>query len=165
MTAFVHQNVLIFALEAAVPDPWGRLQCGIKIKRLGRRTIRHSFIGMILMPYFASRALAGALLCLGLAACPATPPVGPGNAPDTDTMAAVMDKWTRSCALCHVNGEGGAPRVGVVEEWQPRLAQGREVLLTHTIEGFNSMPPLGYCMACERDDFDALIDFMAEGAQ
>ena len=25
------------------------------------------------------------------------------------------------------------------------------------------MPPLGYCMACERDDFVALIDFMTDG--
>ena len=109
------------------------------------------------------------LACIGTVAC--TPDAArepdPSSvvAPVSQVAEAIVSKWTRSCALCHVNGEGGAPRVGVVEEWQPRLAQGREVLLTHTIEGFNSMPPLGYCMACERDDFDALIDFMAEGAQ
>lgn len=72
----------------------------------------------------------------------------------------VMQMWSRSCALCHVSGIAGAPRIGNAEEWQPRLAQGKEVLLTHTIEGFNAMPPLGYCMACEREDFIAMIDFM-----
>jgi len=77
--------------------------------------------------------------------------------PDT----ALMDKWSRSCALCHVTGNAGAPRVGDGEQWAPRLAQGMDVLLQHTLEGFNDMPPLGYCMSCERDDFVALIEFMA----
>lgn len=72
----------------------------------------------------------------------------------------VAQMWSRSCALCHVTGIGGAPRIGNVAEWQPRLAQGKDVLLAHTIEGFNAMPPLGYCMACERADFIAMIDFM-----
>ena len=76
-----------------------------------------------------------------------------------------MDKWSRSCALCHVNGEAGAPRVGHPEEWQPRLAQGKDVLISHTIEGFNDMPSLGYCMSCEREDFEAMIDFMSGGGQ
>jgi cytochrome c5 len=53
-----------------------------------------------------------------------------------------MQMWSRSCALCHVDGNAGAP---------------------HTVEGLNSMPPLGYCMACERDDFLAMIDFMTAG--
>jgi cytochrome c5 len=71
--------------------------------------------------------------------------------------------WSQSCALCHVDGKGGAPHVGNVDEWLPRLAQGEEVLLTHTLEGLNNMPPLGYCMACERDDFLAMINFMTAG--
>lgn len=71
-----------------------------------------------------------------------------------------LHHWSRSCALCHATGTGGAPRLGHPEDWRPRLARGRESLLSHTIEGFNNMPPLGYCMACEREDFIALIDFM-----
>jgi len=75
-----------------------------------------------------------------------------------------MAKWSRSCVLCHVNGEGGAPRVGHPEEWVGRVEQGETVLLTHTIEGYNRMPPLGYCMDCEAEDFEALIQFMAHGS-
>ncbi len=74
-----------------------------------------------------------------------------------------MQLWARSCALCHVDGNGGAPRVGNVEEWAPRLAQGPEVLLRHTLEGLGNMPPLGYCMACEEEDFSAMINFMTRG--
>ena len=116
---------------------------------------------------FVSKPVACALLCLGLVACDTTKPVAPGEPPsEPEAVAdAPMQKWARSCALCHVNGEGGAPRMGVVEEWQPRLAQGKEVLLTHTIEGFNNMPPLGYCMACERDDLMAMIDLMTGGVK
>lgn len=72
-----------------------------------------------------------------------------------------MGKWARSCALCHVTGVAGAPIVGDSQQWQQRLAQGEEVILRHTLEGFNSMPPLGYCMACEVDDFRAMIGYMA----
>ena len=75
-----------------------------------------------------------------------------------------MAKWSRSCVLCHVNGEGGAPRVGHPEEWATRIEQGHSALLTHTIEGYNRMPPLGYCMDCEAEDFEALIRFMADGS-
>ncbi|MCZ6640146.1 MAG: c-type cytochrome [Gammaproteobacteria bacterium] len=83
----------------------------------------------------------------------------------TPAGSTPIEKWSRSCSLCHVNGIGGAPRVGDTEDWAPRLAQGDEVLLTHTIEGFNNMPPLGYCMDCERPDFVALIKFMSSGSR
>jgi cytochrome c5 len=76
------------------------------------------------------------------------------------TESTAMAQWARSCALCHVNGEGGAPVVGDKEDWQPRLAQGEDMLLKHTIEGFNNMPPLGYCMDCEEDSFLEIIRFM-----
>jgi|TARA_B100002003_G_scaffold251242_1_gene293838 cytochrome c5 len=81
------------------------------------------------------------------------------------TDAAVMGKWGRSCALCHVNGEAGAPIVGDRAEWQQRLAQGEESILQRVLEGYNSMPPLGYCMACEVSDFRAMIGFMAGNNQ
>ena len=74
-----------------------------------------------------------------------------------------MQMWTRSCALCHITGNGGAPRIGNADEWTPRLAQGLDLLLQHTVEGLNDMPPLGYCMACERGDFVAMIELMTDG--
>jgi cytochrome c5 len=71
-----------------------------------------------------------------------------------------MQQWSNSCALCHVTGVAGAPVLGDAEQWGSRLVQGKDVLLAHTLEGFNSMPPLGYCMSCDTDDFSAMIDFM-----
>jgi len=72
-----------------------------------------------------------------------------------------MEKWSRSCVLCHVNGEGGAPLIGDKDDWDPRLAQGEAILLQHTLEGIGKMPPLGYCMDCTERDYLVLIDFMA----
>lgn len=75
--------------------------------------------------------------------------------------AQVMRLWSTSCALCHADGTAGAPRVGDSQAWQARLAKGREALLHNTVAGYARMPPLGYCMACEADDFVSMIEFMA----
>ena len=85
-------------------------------------------------------------------------------ASSTAPSAEVMAQWTRSCALCHVRGEGGAPVIGDREAWAPRLAQGEDILLQHTLEGLNNMPPLGYCMDCEETDFRQIIRFMGGDA-
>jgi len=82
-----------------------------------------------------------------------------------EVRTQAMEKWSRSCALCHVAGEGGAPKTGNREDWLPRIGQGTEVLLAHTQAGFNRMPPLGYCMDCSQEDFLIMIDFMAGAAR
>lgn len=120
------------------------------------------------------RALLVTVLAAAVAGCGEAPAVDPPDAPpdaadaapfsDAEVTADVMGLWSRSCVLCHVHGEANAPRLGDAEAWAPRLAQGEEALLAHTVEGYNDMPPLGYCMACEREDFRALIRFMAGGA-
>lgn len=84
----------------------------------------------------------------------------PVVATDQQREAALL-KWSRSCALCHVNGEAGAPVTADKQAWQPRLAQGQDVLMEHTLDGYNQMPPLGYCMDCTRTDFAILIEFMS----
>ncbi len=35
--------------------------------------------------------------------------------------------------------------------------------MQHAVEGYNNMPPLGYCQACEREDLRALIKLMSAG--
>lgn len=115
--------------------------------------------------------LLGLLLGSSLLACAADRIAEPVLVPPGTTAEAaggvvlndaVLRQWTHSCALCHVSGNGGAPRVGNTDEWRLRVEQGVEVLYQHTVEGFNNMPPLGYCMSCERDDFMAMIEFMVD---
>lgn len=75
-----------------------------------------------------------------------------------------QQRWNRSCGLCHIDGNAGAPRIGHAEEWQNRVTKGRDVLLNGTLDGIGDMPPLGYCMACSKEDFRAMIDFMISSA-
>ena len=87
------------------------------------------------------------------------------NPPFADAAMTDLGKerWARTCAMCHVRGEGGAPKIGDAAEWNKRLAQGEAAVLDHAINGFGNMPPPGYCMDCERDDLRAYIRFMATG--
>jgi cytochrome c5 len=60
----------------------------------------------------------------------------------------------------------GAPRLGDSEAWAPRIAQGRSVLLTSTIEGIApAMPQRGLCLSCSDEDLAAAVDYMVEESQ
>lgn len=119
------------------------------------RTIPPKFVFLVFAILLAGCASSGNQF--PVAANGYQPPVYSAQAADEDVMA----KWSRSCALCHITGEAGAPVVGDTAEWQRRLQQGEDTILNHVVEGFNSMPPLGYCMACEVSDFRAMVAYMA----
>lgn len=82
--------------------------------------------------------------------------------PENADLAAL---YQRSCYACHVNTGSRAPLTGDAKAWQPRLEQGMNQLLNHVIDGFGGMPPLGMCMDCSAEDFEALIHFMATPAE
>jgi len=106
-------------------------------------------------------ARAGALaLALLLGGCGSPAPETP-TAPRATLPAALAPVYARTCAVCHANPASGAPLAGDFKAWAPRAAQGRAVLVDHAINGYRSMPPLGTCMACSREDFDALVAWMA----
>ncbi|MCS0323156.1 cytochrome c5 family protein [Vibrio diabolicus] len=67
------------------------------------------------------------------------------------------------CIACHASGVNGAPKTGNADDWTPRIAQGKETLVKHALEGFNAMPAKGTCMDCSDDEIIAAIDHMIEG--
>ena len=74
----------------------------------------------------------------------------------------VYDKF---CAACHEEGEADAPLVAS-EAWEPRVAQGYDVLLKHTKEGFGEqMPAMGNCVDCTDDELEAAILYMITGEE
>jgi len=73
-------------------------------------------------------------------------------------IAAIYD---RSCRSCHTIAATGAPLTGDRAAWAPRLDKGMPTLVDNVINGFGGMPPLGLCMDCDADQFEALILFMA----
>ncbi|WP_213609282.1 cytochrome c5 family protein [Pseudoalteromonas sp.] len=66
--------------------------------------------------------------------------------------------YQAACFACHGTGALGAPKSA--DDWAPRIAKGKDVLLEHSINGFNAMPPRGTCMDCSDDEISAAIDFM-----
>ncbi|MBU5616622.1 c-type cytochrome [Psychrobacter sp. TAE2020] len=47
------------------------------------------------------------------------------------------------CHTCHAAGLLGSPKLGDAGAWGPRIAQGKETLYTHAINGYNAMPAKG----------------------
>ena len=107
----------------------------------------------------------GALVAaLSLTACGAPPPAA--LTPEqvmalTPADARLAGLYETSCKACHAMPGNLAPQVRDHAAWDPRWKQGEQVLLDHTIQGFNAMPAGGQCASCTPDDFKALIRFMA----
>ena len=130
-----------------------------------------------------SSLLAVAILSLFLAACgekasapaPAVEaPVAPAPAPAAAAPAAApvaentvgKSAYNRTCALCHGAGVAGAPKPGDKEDWAPRIAQGKDTMYKHAIEGFTGakglMPARGGSPNLSDDDVKAAVDFMVD---
>ena len=72
-----------------------------------------------------------------------------------------MDKYNKSCGVCHNTGAANAPKTGDAAAWEPRLAKGMETLLQSVNNGLNAMPPKGMCFDCTEDEYKELITYMA----
>lgn len=110
---------------------------------------------------------------------PATPPAAEAPAPAapaaTPATPAVADNalgsstYNKVCALCHAAGVGGAPKPGDKTDWGPRIAQGKDVLYKHAIEGFTGqkgmMPPRGANPALKDEEVKAAVDFMVSKSE
>lgn len=70
--------------------------------------------------------------------------------------------YQTSCFACHGTGALDAPKKGDAA-WKPRLDQGFDILLKHSIEGIRNMPARGTCADCTDDELAAAIKFMTEG--
>jgi cytochrome c5 len=75
------------------------------------------------------------------------------------------DIYNKSCIACHGSGAAGAPKLGDVAGWTPRIGQGIDTLYTHAIKGFNGMPAKGLCMDCSEDEIKVTVDYMVNNSQ
>lgn len=57
--------------------------------------------------------------------------------PEDPLLAKGRVVYMAECALCHDEGEDGAPPLARMEEWKTRAAKGEEVLFDHAINGFS----------------------------
>ncbi len=68
------------------------------------------------------------------------------------------------CSMCHAAGVAGAPKPGDKADWGPRIAQGKDTLYKHAVEGFTGakgmMPARGGGSALTDDELKAAVDYM-----
>lgn len=75
-----------------------------------------------------------------------------------------MEKYNKSCVVCHAQGVAGAPATGDAAAWEPRLEKGMNALVASVKNGLNAMPPMGMCFDCSDDEYVELVKFMAAPA-
>ena len=72
------------------------------------------------------------------------------------------------CSMCHAAWVAGAPKPGDKADWGPRIAQGKDTLYKHALEGFNgskgSMPARGGSTLPD-DAIRAAVDYMVAQSQ
>jgi cytochrome c5 len=66
-------------------------------------------------------------------------------APPSGSAAAVPttgeDAFKQVCSACHGAGINGAPKAGDKAAWAPRIAEGKDTLYQHAIEGYKGVMP------------------------
>lgn len=82
-----------------------------------------------------------------------------GSAPTLSALQA--QQYQTVCSRCHARPETGAPLVGDAAAWEERAAGGFALLLQHTVDGWQTMPPLGTCGSCSEADFRALVAYVS----
>jgi cytochrome c5 len=91
-----------------------------------------------------------------------TGPATPAAALPANGTAA----YETACAACHAAGIAGAPRTGDKGAWGPRIAQGKDTLYKHAIEGFNGktgvMPAKGGRVDWPDDLIKQAVDHIVE---
>ncbi len=69
------------------------------------------------------------------------------------------------CFACHTTGVGGAPKMGDVAGWAPRIDKGMDALWGTMQNGLNAMPAKGTCMNCSDDELRASMNYLVESGQ
>lgn len=101
------------------------------------------------------------------AAAPATPAAeeaSPKQASAGDA-AAGEKVYKGTCGVCHDNGVAGAPKQGDKAAWKPRLEQGFDVLVKHSIDGIRAMPPRGGNGKLSDEDLRNAVAYMVASVQ
>lgn len=87
------------------------------------------------------------------------------------SAAALAGKETYegACRACHGMGIAGAPKVGDMEQWAPRIAQGMDTLVNHAINGYQGdsgvMPAKGGRVDLSDEAVADAVAYMVESSR
>lgn len=89
-----------------------------------------------------------------------------GNAKDPDRPYASPKRWSGEvivgevCANCHFAGKDGAPKIGVAEQWLPRLRNGLDKAVLSAVRGHKNMPARGGMAGLSDVEVRAAVSYM-----
>src|SRR3989344_5392924 len=88
------------------------------------------------------------------------------NPQEQDVCDAKENRDGRRSDLGHTAGGAGAPKPGDKADWGPRIAQGKDTMYKHAIEGFTGakgmMPAKGGSANLTDAEVKAAVDYMAD---
>jgi cytochrome c5 len=73
--------------------------------------------------------------------------------------------YNSTCTACHGAGVLNAPKFGDKSAWAPRIAQGKDTLYKHALQGFNNMPAKGGNAGVSDKSVTDAVDFMISKAK
>jgi cytochrome c5 len=73
--------------------------------------------------------------------------------------------YIAGCGGCHDSGAAGAPKLGDVAAWAPRLDKGMEKLFSNAFYGYKSMPAKGLCKRCDKEEIDSAVIYIADNSK
>jgi len=87
--------------------------------------------------------------------------------PASATVAAGAGEalYKQACAVCHVAGVAGAPKLGDRAAWAARLGLGVDGLTASVIKGKGAMPPKGGAGAASDAEIQAAVQYMLDTVQ
>jgi cytochrome c5 len=110
---------------------------------------------------------AGAATAVATAAGKAVTETPVSAAGDTPASTAPVDGgkiYNTYCAICHKAGMNAAPKYGSKPLWAKRIAQGRDTVYSHSINGLRGMPPRGGFANLSDEEVKAGVDYMVRAA-
>jgi cytochrome c5 len=105
---------------------------------------------------------------------PVPEPASPTVAASSEVAAQGGDgvgeqTYQKTCAMCHGSPAMGAPVAGNKDDWKDRIAQGKDTLYKHALEGFTGakgmMPARGGNPSLDDASVKAAVDHMVAKSQ
>ena len=86
--------------------------------------------------------------------------------PSIEVSDLTIQRYENSCAECHGEGVGGAPRTGDTAAWNERLINGPEIVRANAIAGFEGetgvMPAKGGRDDLSDEEIDDITNYMLD---
>ena len=113
----------------------------------------------------AEAAPAAAAATPAAAVVVAAAPAAPAPAATTTVAAGAGEAlYKQACAVCHVAGVAGAPKLADKAAWAPRVGLGLDGLTASVIKGKGAMPPKGGSAASDAD-IKASVQYMLDAVK